>query len=79
MIYDRPYFMENEEWFVYDKETNTYSLTDKAPPEVVESYNEFLELLKYNPFWGLTQEDFDNFVEFEYQQIQREKADNKKD
>ena len=60
-----PKFMENKEWFTYDKKTNTYTLTEKASQEAVESYNEFLELKSYNPFYGSTKEDFDNFVEFE--------------
>lgn len=37
----RPYFMENEEWYYYDEEEEICKLTDKAPKEAIESYNEF--------------------------------------
>lgn len=38
-----PYFMTNEEWYFrdYDDDERGYKLTDKAPQEAVESYNEF--------------------------------------
>lgn len=47
----RPYFMQNEEWYVtpekegiddlfYD-DGRGYHLTDKAPQEAIDSYNEF--------------------------------------
>lgn len=32
------YFMKNPEWYDYDENEMPY-LTDKAPPEAVESYN----------------------------------------
>lgn len=38
---NKPYFMENEDWYYFDKEEWRYKLTDKAPKEAVESYNEF--------------------------------------
>jgi hypothetical protein len=68
MIYTMPKFLENKEWYTYDQETNTYTLTDKAPPEAVESYKEFLALKSYNPFWGSTEEDFAEFVKYELSQ-----------
>lgn len=40
-----PYFLTNKEWYVMviPKENNGrgYKLTDKAPPEAIESYKEF--------------------------------------
>lgn len=36
-----PYFMQNEEWYYYDEIDEIYKLTDKAPIEAVESYNDF--------------------------------------
>lgn len=36
-----PYFMENKDWYVYDKEKGKYILTDKAPEEAKKSYDEF--------------------------------------
>jgi hypothetical protein len=36
-----PYFMENKDWYYFDKEEWCYKLTDKAPKEAVESYKEF--------------------------------------
>ncbi len=40
-ILDRPYFMENEEWYYWDKSEWKYKLTSKAPKEAIESYKEF--------------------------------------
>lgn len=46
IIENRPYFLENEEWYTVDYTFSSpdgrgYHLTDKAPKEAVESYNEF--------------------------------------
>ena len=38
---DKPYFMENEEWYYFDEEEWCFKLTDKAPKEAVESYIDF--------------------------------------
>lgn len=45
---EMPYFLTNPEWYIvedrYDPETDTdrgYWLTDKAPQEAIDSYNEF--------------------------------------
>ena len=46
MILTQPYFMENEEWYYYDYDEMMYKLTDKAPEEAIESYNEFYKILK---------------------------------
>ncbi len=36
-----PYFMENKDWYYFDKVEWRLKLTDKAPKEAVESYIEF--------------------------------------
>lgn len=38
---DLPYFMENEEWYTFNEEEWKYELTDKAPQEAIDSYNDF--------------------------------------
>jgi len=38
---NKPYFMINEEWYYYDVKTFKYKLTDKAPQEAIDSYNEY--------------------------------------
>ena len=46
----RPYFMTNKDWYyINDDEDDVdygYKLTDKAPPEAVESYKKFYEELE---------------------------------
>lgn len=46
MTLDRPYFMENKEWYEDDLESGKLKLTDKAPPKAIQSYKEFYELLE---------------------------------
>ncbi len=41
-----PYFLENEEWYRFDEVNWRYVLTDKAPQEAVDSYNEYYDGLK---------------------------------
>ena len=38
-----PYFLKNEEWYTIDENDDDrgYKLTDKAPQEAIDSYNEF--------------------------------------
>lgn len=48
MTLDKPYFMKNKEWFYFDEKEWCYKLTDKAPKEAVESYNEFYATLENN-------------------------------
>lgn len=43
---DVPYFATNEDWFEFDYNTRQFVLRDSAPPEAVESYNEYMELVK---------------------------------
>lgn len=45
MTQDRPYFMNNEEWYYFDWKEMKYKLTNKATKEAIESYNKFYENL----------------------------------
>jgi len=40
---EMPYFLTNPEWYTVDPDDDErgYKLTDKAPEEAIESYNEF--------------------------------------
>lgn len=42
---ERPYFLNNKEWYYYDEEEFCYKLTNKATKKAIESYEEF-----YNNF-----------------------------
>ena len=44
-ITEQPYFMTNPLWYDYDDEQGIYILTDEAPQEAIDSYNEFYKLL----------------------------------
>lgn len=46
MTQPKPYFMENAEWYYFDEASFRYRLTDEAPKEAVDSYNEFYDLLE---------------------------------
>lgn len=48
MIIDMPYFMKNEKWYKFDYEKRKYKLTDKAPKEATDSYNEFYKQFEEN-------------------------------
>lgn len=41
MVSGEPYFMKNKEWYFFDEIAFMYKLTDKAPQEAVDSYNEY--------------------------------------
>lgn len=45
-VSERPYFMTNKEWYTYDEVEEKYVLTDKAPQEAIDSYNEFYKGLE---------------------------------
>jgi hypothetical protein len=45
MTLDQPYFLIDPLWYDYDDELNIYILTDEAPQEAIDSYNEFYDLL----------------------------------
>lgn len=38
---DRPYFMDNKEWYKFDFQNRKFVLTDKAPEKAKKSYEEF--------------------------------------
>ena len=38
---ERPYFMSNQAWYYFDESDFCYKLTDQAPPEAVQSYEDF--------------------------------------
>ena len=53
MLLERPYFMENKEWYWLDEKANddfSYKLTDKATERAKKSYIEFYTTLNS---WGL--------------------------
>ena len=37
------YWMQNDEWYTINKEKDCFELTEKAPPEAVESFKRYLE------------------------------------
>ena len=41
-----PYFLTNKEWYREDEIEGKYVLTDKAPQEAIDSYNEFYKALE---------------------------------
>ena len=41
-----PYFMSNKKWYRFDEEKYRYVLTEDAPPEAIESYKKFYEMLE---------------------------------
>ena len=45
-ILDRPYFMNNDEWYYWDRKEWKYKLTDKAPQKAIDSYNEFYKIIE---------------------------------
>ncbi len=42
---DIPYFMENAEWYEFDFTQRKYILTDKAPQNARDSYNQYYQEL----------------------------------
>lgn len=44
MIIDVPMlFMQNNDWWTRDSETDEIILTDKAPQEAIDNYNKFMK------------------------------------
>ena len=41
MIFDKPYFMMNQEWYYFDESEWRYKLTDKATEACKKSYTDF--------------------------------------
>lgn len=46
MMLDKPYFMNNAEWYYFDEKEWCYKLTEKAPEKAKESYEEYMKLLQ---------------------------------
>jgi len=46
MIVKQPYFLTNKLWYNFDEVKWRYVLTDEAPQEAIDSYNEFYRLLE---------------------------------
>lgn len=42
-VKELPYFMTNSEWTTIDENTGDLILTNKAPREAIESYNEYIQ------------------------------------
>ena len=45
---NEPFFMSNEDWYVYDEEAGCYLLTEKAPEKAKRSYIDFYKNHVYN-------------------------------
>lgn len=48
---ETPYFLTNPEWYYFDEKEFKYKLTDKAPREAIDSYNEFYKKLDDRYFY----------------------------
>lgn len=46
MTTEKPYFMENSEWFYFDETEWKYKLTEKATKEAIDSYRDFYALFE---------------------------------
>ena len=42
-VKEMPLFLTNDEWTTIDPETGNLILTDKAPKEAIDSYNDFMK------------------------------------
>jgi hypothetical protein len=42
---EKPYFLTNETWYYHDEKDMVFKLTDQAPQDAIDSYNEFYDLL----------------------------------
>lgn len=38
---DKPLFMDDKRWYEFDFQKREYVLTEQAPPEAVESYEQY--------------------------------------
>ena len=45
MQVEKPFFMNNTEWYYFDEKEFKYKLTDKATDKAKKSYEEFYKLL----------------------------------
>lgn len=46
---NKPYFITNKEWYIFDEELGRYQLTDKATEAAKKSYREFYEWVEDRP------------------------------
>lgn len=46
MMIEKPYFLNNKDWYTYNEEEFRYELTDKATEKAKKSYSEFYDLLE---------------------------------
>lgn len=46
MTTEEPYFLSNDEWYIFDEESFRYVLTDKANEKAKKSYEEFYDKLE---------------------------------
>ena len=72
MLLERPYFMENKEWYWSKPGKTGYMLTDKAPEKAKQSYKEFYEELKnsynYSKVFVMTDEEIEAGIQ-EYKKL----------
>lgn len=75
MMQTHPYFMNDKSWYTYDKATDTYALTDKAPKKAVESFEKFMQERKqpYDWFAGMSDKEFGDFVDAEIARLKQDK------
>lgn len=58
----KPFFMRNPNWYYYDYAQHKYFLTNNAPKEAVESYEDFIN---ENPYEPKEKIDIDNPYEYQ--------------
>ena len=57
-----PFFLKNESWWYFDPDDDErgYKLTDDAPPEAIDSYNEFYSRrMDFSDCEGIPEEERD--------------------
>lgn len=47
MTIEKPYFMQNKEWYYFDFDKKKFVLTDKATYKAKKSYKAFYALLRW--------------------------------
>lgn len=45
-MFNRPYFLNDKEWYYFDEKEWKYKLTDSAPEKARKSYDEFYRKLE---------------------------------
>lgn len=46
MTLNKPYFMSDKKWYFFDTKNFCYKLTNNAPIDAINSYNDFYNKLK---------------------------------